>query len=520
LTEDQHVKSLERVEPKRLIAFVGMAIGMFLAVLNIQIVGSSFDEIKGGLAAGPDEVSWVLTSALIAEVIMIPMAGWLSRLMSTRWLFTTCTLVFGAASIGCAQSTSIDEMIIFRSLQGLAGGGLAPMIFAAIYVSYPKHYQNYLLAIMALLGTSAMALGPSLGGWISEEASWPWLFYFSVPFALLSAVMVFVCVDLDKPNWSIFRSIDLLGIALMASCFICMLVVLEEGRRQDWFHSQMIVLLTIISFSSGVLFIWRELACKNPLIDLRVFAILHFSVGSFYVAIFGAGMFVPLYLLPLFLARIIGLNTWQIGSMLVVLGLTMMVCTFFMPWLMRTFTLRTIAITGFSLMALGTWFQAQLNFDTGFMELLWPQILRGTATQLCFLSMVSLAVGSLPQNQVKAGTALFQLTMRLGGAVSVAIANNYLFVRSRYHYHVIRESTVAGDPATQETLEALEATGPAVLGESPWATVASIQRYTLLGEREAMILAFNEITTVVAICLAVSVLFLPLVRKVRNEVDH
>ena len=163
----------ERVEIKRLVAFVGMAMGMFLAVLNIQIVGSSFDEIKGGLAAGPEEVSWVLTSALIAEVIMIPMAGWLSRLMSTRWLFTSCTLAFGAASIGCAQSTSIEEMIVFRSLQGLMGGGLAPMIFAAIYASYPKHYQNYLLAIVSLLGTSAMALGPSLGGWISEEASWP-----------------------------------------------------------------------------------------------------------------------------------------------------------------------------------------------------------------------------------------------------------------------------------------------------------------------------------------------------------
>ena len=150
----------------------------------------------------------MLTSALIAEVIMIPMAGWLSRLMSTRWLFTICTLAFGAASIGCAQSTSIEEMIVFRSLQGLMGGGLAPMIFAAIYASYPKHYQNYLLAIVSLLGTSAMALGPSLGGWISEEASWPWLFYFSVPFALISAALVYFCVDLDEPNRSIFKDID------------------------------------------------------------------------------------------------------------------------------------------------------------------------------------------------------------------------------------------------------------------------------------------------------------------------
>ena len=506
----------ERVEIKRLVAFVGMAMGMFLAVLNIQIVGSSFDEIKGGLAAGPEEVSWVLTSALIAEVIMIPMAGWLSRLMSTRWLFTSCTLAFGAASIGCAQSTSIEEMIVFRSLQGLMGGGLAPMIFAAIYASYPKHYQNYLLAIVSLLGTSAMALGPSLGGWISEEASWPWLFYFSVPFALISAALVFFCVDLDEPNWSIFKDVDLLGISLMATCFISLLVVLEEGRRQDWFHSEMIVLLASMSLVAGVLFVWRELACKNPLIDLRVFGNLNFSVGSFYLAIFGAGMFVPLYLLPLFLSRILGLNTWQIGSMLVVLGLTMMVCTFFMPWLMRTFSLRTVAIVGFSMMALGTWYQAQLNFDTGFFELLWPQVLRGIATQMCFLSMVGLAVGSLPERQVKAGTALFQLSMRLGGAICVAIANNYLFVRTRHHYQVMRESIVAGDPTTQEALGVLESTGSAILGESPSATIASIQRYALLGEREAMILAFNEITTVVAICLAFSLLFLPLVKKVRH----
>jgi len=197
------------------------------------------------------------------------------------------------------------------------GGGLAPMIWAAIYVSFPRRYQNYLLAIVSLLGTSAVALGPSLGGWISEEMSWPWLFYFSVPFAALSAAMVFFFVDFDMPDWSIFEDIDVLGILLMATFFMCLLIVLEEGRRQDWLESRLIVVLATISAISGLLFIWRELTCSNPLIDLRVFGYLNFSVGSFYVAVFGAGMFVPLYLLPLFLSRIIGLNTWQIGSMLV-----------------------------------------------------------------------------------------------------------------------------------------------------------------------------------------------------------
>ena len=501
---------------RELLAFIGMALGMFLAVLNIQIVGSSFDQIKAGLAAGPEEVSWVLTSALMAEVIMIPMSGWLSRLMSTRWLFTGCMFGFALASIGCALATSIEEMIIFRAAQGFMGGGLAPMIWAAIYVSFPRRYQNYLLAIVSLLGTSAVALGPSLGGWISEEMSWPWLFYFSVPFAALSAAMVFFFVDFDTPDWSIFEDIDLLGILLMATFFMCLLVVLEEGRRQDWFESRLIVVLAAISAISGLLFVWRELTCSNPLIDLRVFGYLNFSVGAFYVSVFGAGMYVPLYLLPLFLSRIIGFNTWQIGSMLVVLGVTMMISGFFMPLLMRTFSLRTIAIVGFSMMSLGTWYQAQLNFDTGFVELLLPQILRGAATQMCFLSMVGLAVGSLPEQQVKAGAALFQLTMRLGAAVCVTIANNYLFIRTRHHYQDIRESISIGDPVAKETLRLLEASGPRMLGESPWGLMVSLQRYAAIGEREAMILAFNEVTTVVALCIAGVLIFMPLVRNIRR----
>lgn len=511
MTDRPAVNGGRKLGLRELLAFIGMALGMFLAVLNIQIVGSSFDEIKAGLSAGPEEVSWVLTSALIAEVIMIPMSGWLSRLMSTRWMFTTCAIGFGLASIGCAQASTIEEMIIFRSLQGFMGGGLAPIIWAAIYVYFPVGSRNYLLAIVSLLGTSAVALGPSLGGWISEEATWPWLFYFSVPFAALSAVMVFFFVDFDKPDWSIFEEVDLPGIVLMATFFMCLLVVLEEGRRQDWFESRLIVVLTVVSLMSGIFFVWRELTCVKPLIDLRVFKNFNFSIGSFYVAVFGAGMFVPLYLLPLFLSRIIGLNTWQIGSMLVVLGVTMMVSGFFMPLLMRTFSLRTIAIVGFSMMSLGTWYQAQLNFDTGFVELLLPQFLRGAATQMCFLSMVGLAVGSLPEYQVKAGTALFQLTMRLGAAVCVAIANNYLFIRTRHHYHDIRESIVVGDPLTVEALEILETSSSPILGESPWALMASVQRYAAIGEREAMILAFNEITTVVALCIAITLIFMPLV---------
>ncbi|MDP6517274.1 MAG: DHA2 family efflux MFS transporter permease subunit [Alphaproteobacteria bacterium] len=497
-----------RLGQRELLAFFGMALGMFLAVLNIQIVGSSFDEIRAGLAAGPEEVSWVLTAALIAEVIMIPMSGWLSRMVSTRWLFTACTLGFAIASLACASAWNIESMIVFRSAQGFCGGAMAPMVFATVYIAFPRRYQNHLIAIVSLLGTGAVALGPSVGGWISEALSWHWLFLISVPFALLSCLLVVSLVDFDRPDWTLAKRIDMPGIMLMAMFFMCLLIVLEEGRREDWFESRMIVTLSVITATSGILLIWRELACADPVIDLRVFTNRNFVVGAFYIMVFGAGLFVPLYLLPLFLSRIIGLNTAQIGSMLFVLGLAMMISGFFMPFLMRWFSLRAIATTGFAILALGTWYQAQLNVDTGFVELLLPQILRGFATQLCFLSMVGLAIGLLPLDQVKNGTALFQLTMRLGAAVAVAIANSYLVVRTQLHYHEIREMVSIGQPSAAATLDILGSTAPT----APGASSAAIQRLIQLSEREALIHAFNEITTVAAIGLVLSLALMPLVR--------
>ena len=518
LTDAAARRDARRLGARELLAFVGMALGMFLAVLNIQIVGSSFAEIRAGLAAGPEEVSWVLTSALIAEVIMIPLSGWLSRLFSTRGLFTMCSLGFAAGSVGCASAWDIESMIVFRSFQGFCGGAIAPMVFATIYASFPARYQNTLSAIVSLLGTSAVALGPSLGGWISESLSWHWLFLFNLPFGLGATLLVAVFYDFDSPDWSLARRIDLPGITLLAVFFMSLLVVLERGRREDWFESSMILTLTGVTATAGILLLWRELTAKHPFIDLRIFANRNFVIGATYVAVFGAGLFVPLYLLPLFLARVIGLNTMQIGTWLFVLGLSMMIAGFAMPTLVKYFRLRTIALAGFALLALGTWFQAHLGVETSFESLLLPQILRGVATQLCFLSMVRLALGRLPVEQIKDGTAMFQLTMRLGAAVAVAVANAFLVIRAEVHYHRLREWT--GETYTQagRLLGVFDhRLGPS-LGSGLDTEIAGIRMVARMAAQEAQIQAFNEITTVFAICLALSLLGLPLIRGVRDYV--
>ena len=520
-TSPSRVEAAARRDARRLgvgelLAFVGMALGMFLAVLNIQIVGSSFAEIRAGLAASPEEVSWVLTAALIAEVIMIPLSGWLSRLFSTRGLFTMCSLGFAAASIGCASAWDIESMIVFRALQGFCGGAIAPMVLATIYASFPARYQNVLTSIVSLLGTSAVALGPSLGGWISESLSWHWLFLFNLPFGLVATLLVVIFYDFDRPDWSMARRIDLPGIGLLAVFFMSLLVVLERGRREDWFESSMILTLTGVTAATGILLLWRELTARHPFIDLRIFANRNFVVGATYVAVFGAGLFVPLYLLPLFLSRVIGLNTLQIGTWLFVLGVSMMATGFAMPTLVNHFRLRTIALAGFALLALGTWFQARLHVDTSFESLLLPQILRGVATQMCFLSMVRLALGRLPVDQVKDGTAMFQLTMRLGAAVAVAIANAYLVIRSEVHYHRLREATGEAWTRAGDLLGMFGARLGPDIGSRVDIDIASIQMVARMAAQEAQIQAFNEITTVIAIGLALSLLGLPLVRGVRG----
>ena len=513
-------RDARRLGAGELLAFIGMALGMFLAVLNIQIVGSSFAEIRAGLAASPEEVSWVLTAALIAEVIMIPMSGWLSRLFSTRGLFAMCSLGFAAASIGCAAARDIETMIVFRALQGFCGGAIAPMVLATIYAAFPGRYQNVLTAIVSLLGTSAVALGPSLGGWISESLSWHWLFLFNLPFGVVATLLVVVFYDFDAPDWSMARRIDLPGIALLAVFFMSLLIVLERGRREDWLESSMILTLAGVTAASGVLLLWRELTARHPFIDLRIFANRNFAVGAAYVGIFGAGLFVPLYLLPLFLARIIGLNTLQIGTWLFVLGVSMMVAGFAMPALVKRFRLRTIAFAGFGLLALGTWLQARLHVDTSFESLLLPQILRGVATQMCFLSMVRLALGRLPVEQVKDGTAMFQLTMRLGAAVAVAIANAYLVVRSEVHYHRLRESTGGAWTYAGDLLGVFGGRLGPDIGNRVDTGIAEIQMVARMAAEEAQIQAFNEITMVFAIGLALSLLGLPLVRGVRGYVPE
>jgi len=494
-----------------------MCAGMYIGFINIQIVASSLQQIQAGLGATADQVSWVLTAALIAEVIMIPLSGWLSRVVSTRWLFTGCVGGFTVASFGCANAWNIESMIVFRALQGFGGGALMPMVFATVYTVIPRHRQTFVMTVVAIISTSSLAIGPALGGWLTEVLDWRWLFWVNLPIGLAIMATVAALVRFDRPEPGLLRQVDFLGIALAAVSLGCLLIVLEEGRRQDWFDSTMIVALAIVSALAGYLFLWRELTARHPVVDLRVFKDLNFTIGTFYIAMFGALLYIPVYLLPLYLARVRDIDTFQIGTIMAVLGLSMVLSGAITGILLRYLSRRVIALIGFSTMALGTWSQSFLTSEYGFAEFLLPQVLRGLATQLCWLSMATLALGSLAPHQVRNGSALFNLVMRLGAAVSIAVANAALYVRTRVHYAEIAETVQLEPPDVTSIMPQLRSMFESVTGDSPLAGQAGLSMIVDMAQREALVLAFNDVTLAAAVVGLLSLVLLPLIRERPHE---
>src|SRR5436190_4388419 len=297
----------------KVFAFAVMCVGFFIALLDIQIVSASLQDIGGGLSASRDEIAWVQTSYLIAEIVVIPLSGWLSRVMSTRWLFCVSAAGFTATSLLCGWAWNIESMIVFRALQGFLGGSMIPTVFTAAFAFFPGPKIVAAAATIGALASLAPTLGPTVGGWITDNYSWHWLFFVNLVPGLFVAVVVPILVRVDQPNLSLLRGADYLGMALMALFLGCLEYTLEEGPRWDWFGDDTIRLTAWVSGISGIAFIWRSLTHAQPVVDLRALKSRNFALGSFFSFVTGIGIFATVYLTPLFLGGVRGFSAYEIG---------------------------------------------------------------------------------------------------------------------------------------------------------------------------------------------------------------
>ncbi|MBU2329447.1 MAG: DHA2 family efflux MFS transporter permease subunit, partial [Alphaproteobacteria bacterium] len=304
----------ERMDPRRVLAFLAMVFGMFMSILDIQIVSASLAEIQAGLGAGSEEVAWVQTSYLIAEVIMIPLSGVLARIVSTRVLFTFCAAGFTLASALCATATNIEQMIVYRAIQGFIGGGMIPSVFAAAFTIFPPSKRNIVSPMVGLVATLAPTIGPTIGGYISHAMSWHWLFLINVVPGVIVAAAAWSLIDFDKPDLKLLKKFDWWGLVSMAVFLGSMEFVLEEGNNKDWFNDHHIVMGTLAMVIGGFIFFRRVFRVELPVVDLRAFSNANFAFGSLFSFVMGVGLYGLTYLYPLYLGRIRGYDSLMIGE--------------------------------------------------------------------------------------------------------------------------------------------------------------------------------------------------------------
>jgi DHA2 family multidrug resistance protein len=499
---------------RSVIPFAVMCVGMFAALLDIQIVASSLADIGGGLSAAQDQISWVQTAYLIAEIIMIPLSGGLSRVFSTRWLFTGSALGFTLTSMLCGLAWNINSMILFRALQGMLGASMIPTVFTSSFHYFQGQRRVYAAAVVGTIASIAPTLGPVIGGWITDNLDWHWLFYINVVPGFLVALGVATLVDIDKPDLSLLAEADYPGIVLLAMALGTTEYVLEEGARWNWLSDDTIRTCALIALTSGILFVIRSLTYAYPVVDLRALADRNFTLGCILSFVTGIGIFSTIYLTPLFLGYVRGFSAWQTGVAVFSTGVASLVGVPFYIMLGRRVDLRWLMMFGLASFGLSMWSFSFITHDWGDDQLLAPQVLRGFPQVFAVAPAVTLGLGSLPPARLKYASGLFNMMRNLGGAVGIAVCGAVLNDRTNLHFLHIATTLTPANAAMNTWLADLGTHFTNVLGSAAAGHLAALEQLRATAYREASTLAYADAFRTIMVAFMITTPLVLLMRKV------
>jgi len=507
--------SSPRVKRGQIIAYAAMVVGMFLALLDVQIISASLPDIQAGLSASPEEISWVQTSYLIAEVIMIPFSGFLSRMMSTRLLFCFSAIGFTLASALCASASSIEQMIVYRALQGFLGGGMIPAVFAVGFTIFPLKQRALVSTCIGLMATLAPTIGPAVGGFINHYFSWHWLFWINLLPGLTITLISWKWADFDEPDWSLGKQFDWWGFIGMAVTLGCLQYILEEGPRKDWLDDKIIAFFTLVVILAAILFFWRAFTAKQPIVELRAFYNRNFGFGSLFSFILGIGLFGLVYLYPLYLSRIRGYDSLMIGKTMFISGLFMLASAPLVGFLITRIDQRILIGIGAAGFGLGTWLVAVgMTSDWDYWELFIPQMLRGVCAVMSLVPISNIALGALPPHQLKNASALFNLMRNLGGAVGLAFINTLLTRRSELHYAHLSEALHWGSLEATEVLKTLSMRMNTIAAQ---AEIAALQQLRNMTQKQALVMAFIDVFSILTLFFIILVAVVPIFKKTHHQ---
>ena len=487
------------------ISVTAAMIGAFMAILNIQITNASLLNIEGGIGTGVDNGSWISTSYLIGEIVVIPLTDYLSRMFSYRNVILSFATLFALFSVACAFTHDLPSMIAMRGFQGFFGGVLIPMAFTLVFTKLPKPQQSIGLAMFALAVTFAPAIGPTIGGYLTENYGWQTIFFVNVIPTIVMVVTLYLTLERQPMQLGLLAEGDWFGIVTMAVGLASLQAVLEEGNKDDWFGSPFIVKLAIVAAVSLALFIANELVVEKPLVRLRLLTRRSFGFGTISAVFLGFALFGTVYLLPAYLGQVQGYNAEQIGTVLAWTGLPQLLLIPLVPKLMQRFDIRYIAFAGLALFALSAFMNITMSLDYSGDQLFVPNIIRAIGQALTLAPLSAISLGSVAPQDAAAASGISNMMRNLGGAIGTALLATIVTKREQFHSNIIGQSVHLGREEVRARIEQMTNFFLAH-GVSDPAT-AHQQAIIALGntvKRQALVMGFSDAFAVVGVVLVLS----------------
>ena len=496
------------------IAVTAGMIGAFMAVLNIQITNASLLDIEGGIGTGVDNGAWISTSYLIGEIVVIPLTGYFAQVFSFRRYMIVSTVAFALFSVACAFATNLGEMIVLRGVQGFAGGVLIPMAFTMVVTRLPKGQQPMALAMFALSVTFAPAIGPTIGGYLTETYGWQTIFFINTVPSIVMVIALWFTLERETVRLSLLKEGDWAGIVTMAIGLSALQTLLEEGNKDDWFGSPFIVRLTIVAVVFLSAFIAIELNVSKPLVDLRLLKRRSFGIATLVNVLVGVALFGSVYVLPQYLGQVENYNAEQIGEVLAWTGLPQLVLIPLVPLLMKRVAARYVAMAGIALFAASFLLNTHMSLDYSGPQFLIPNIVRAVGQALVLTPLSAIATSEIMAKDAANASALFNMLRNLGGAIGTAVLATIITRREQFHSNIIGQHVTADRGIVAQEIARMQGYF-ASRGVSD-ASEAHHQAIIALGglvHRQALIMAFSDAFAVMGIVLLLAAAALLLIRK-------
>ncbi|WP_306601896.1 DHA2 family efflux MFS transporter permease subunit [Geothrix sp. 21YS21S-2] len=496
-------------------------LGIFMEVLDTSVANVALSNIQGSFAAGTDEVTWVITSYLVANAIILPITGWLGNFFGRKRLYLTCLGIFTLASLGSGAAQSLSFLIFMRVVQGLAGGAMVPLSQAITFEAFPSEEQGYAAAIYGIGAICGPILGPLLGGWITDNWSWPWIFYINIPVGLVAFVAAMAFVKdpsyLEKPK----GRVDYWSLLFIAVGLGCLELFLNRGERYDWFASTIVQVFLGLAVLGIALFIWRSLTAENPLVDLRIFRLPEFSGGMALIFVAGMGMYGTFICVPIFVQTFLHFTPTWAGIVLAPAGACSMLAMALAGFLVGKVHVRILVGAGFVSMSAGVWLLTRISLSTDVAFLALAMCMFGFGMGLVLVPIGSESIRRIPPQLVGTATGMFNLMRNEGGSVGIALCTTVLAQRAQFHHARLAEHVTMFNPGLQQRGVALVRGFFPKAGLDP-ASMPGLAAGLVGAEvnRQSYLLSFIDIFAFLAASLAVALPLVLLMRHFRSDGKH